>query len=58
MIHVLLTSELQWQSNDVVTFFSCLCIPFYQEFFPDFSAGISYKALLYSQMLPAFHGHQ
>ena len=50
MIHVLLTSELQWQSNDVVTFFSCLCIPFYQEFFSDFSADISHKALLYGQM--------
>ena len=26
MIHVLLTSELPWQHNDAITFFTCLCI--------------------------------
>ena len=26
MIHVLLTSELPWQHNDAIAFFTCLCI--------------------------------
>ena len=26
MIYVLLTSELPWQRNDAITFFTCLCI--------------------------------
>ena len=28
MIHVLLTSELPWQHNDAITFFTCLCTVF------------------------------
>ena len=31
MIHVLLTSELPWQRNDAIKFFTCLSIPWYQE---------------------------
>ena len=38
MIHVLLTSELPWQRNDAIKFFTCLSISWYQgryqEFFP------------------------
>ena len=26
MNHVLLTSDLPWQHNDAITFFTCLCI--------------------------------
>ena len=33
MIHVLLTSGLPWQHNDAITFFTCLCISRYKEFF-------------------------
>ena len=33
MIHVLLTSELPWQHNGAITFFTCPCISRYQEFF-------------------------
>ena len=28
MIHVLLISELPWQHNDAITFFTCLCTVF------------------------------
>ena len=31
MIHVLLTSELRWQHNDAITFFTCLCISRHRE---------------------------
>ena len=30
MIHVLLTSELPWQRNDAIIFFTCLSISWYQ----------------------------
>ena len=30
MIHVLLTSELLWQRNDAIKFFTCLSISWYQ----------------------------
>ena len=30
MIHVLLTSELPWQRNDAIKFFTCLSISWYQ----------------------------
>ena len=33
MIHVLFTSELPWQRNDTIKFFTCLSIPWYQEIF-------------------------
>ena len=33
MIYVLMTSELPWQRNDTITFFTCLCISRYQVFF-------------------------
>ena len=33
MIHVLLASELSWQRNDAIVFFTCLCISQYLEGF-------------------------
>ena len=33
MIHVLLTPGLPWQHNDAITFFTCLCISRYWDFF-------------------------
>ena len=33
VIHVSLTLELPWQRNDAITFFTCLCISRYRDFF-------------------------
>ena len=43
MIHVLLTSELPWQQNGAITFFTYLCISrFYKFFFSEIALGSLY----------------